>query len=45
MSKDNLIAKTSIVLTKEQLKQMLKNAEVGGLSEVLIDIKYEVIIR
>lgn len=39
------IAKTSIILTKQQLEQMLKNAVVGGLSEILIDVSFEVIVR
>lgn len=41
----NQVAKASIILTKEQLEQMLKNAEAGGLSEILIDVSFEVIVR
>ena len=39
------IATTYITLSLEQLKEMVKNAEVGGVSQVKIAISYEVLDR
>ena len=41
----NTIAKSYITLTTEQLEDMLANSKVGGVSQIQIEVKYEVLVR
>lgn len=45
MTTDNPIATTYITLTKQQLEDMLKNCEVGGVSQIKINVSFEVLVR
>ena len=42
---DNPIAITYITLTKEQLESMLRNCEVGGVSQIKLNVSVEVLVR
>ena len=42
---ENTIEKTYITFTTEQLENMLANSKVGGVSQIKLEVKYEVLAR